>query len=32
MKGELFLCEVGGRPKDTEEEQRSLGQVKAPSQ
>ena len=31
-EGDFFLCEVAGRPKDTEEEQISLGQVKAPPQ
>ena len=30
MEGDFLQCEVGSRIKDTEEEQRSLGQVKAP--
>ena len=29
MEGDFLLCEVGGRIKDTEEEQRPLDQVKA---
>ena len=32
MDGAFIICGVGGHPKDTEEEQRSLSQAKAPPQ
>ena len=31
MEGDILLCEVGGHPKDTEEEQRNV-QAEAPPQ